>query len=67
MTNPSPRLLPEQIRHEEAISAAQAALLKAVTRTQRQTNAWLLVALIKARDPAITDGLEEARMRRVGL
>lgn len=60
-------LLPEQIRHEEAIAAAQAALLKSVTRSQRQTNAWLLVALIKARDPAVTDGLEEARMRRVGL
>lgn len=60
-------LLPEQIRHEEAIAAAQRAL--AVTRnvTQQRAYAELLVSLIRSRDPAVTRQFESARMRRVGL
>lgn len=60
------RLLPEQIRHEEAIAAAQRAL--AVSRGEQiQAHADLLVTLIRARDPEVTRQLESARMRRVGL
>jgi hypothetical protein len=59
-------LLPEQIRHEEAIAAAQRALAVAHGE-QIPVFADLLTSLVRARDPDVKRQLEEARMRRVGL
>lgn len=60
-------MLPEQFRHEQAISAAYRALVTTPARDHRIACADLMVSLIRARDPEITDRLEADRMRRVGL
>jgi hypothetical protein len=60
-------MLPEQIRHEEAITAAHHALVTARTRESRIACADLMRCLIRARDPDITRRLEAARLQRVGL
>lgn len=60
-------MLPEQIRHEEAIAAASRALAVTRNATQQRAYADLLVSLIRSRDPEITRQFEQARMRRVGL
>ena len=60
-------MLPEQVRHEEAIAAAHRSLVASRDHDQRVAYAGFMVSLIRARDPDITRQMEAARMRRVGL